>query len=98
MTQVRPNGKPNSAAAALAPEPIPLWVKVAICAALIGLMSAVRLGWWGHRVMPIAFGMPLLVFVWIRDRRLLWVTVAIFGATTVFKYFLFAPVMDERGV
>jgi hypothetical protein len=49
-------------------------------------MAMMRLGVFGHRVMPIAFGMALVVFLWLRDRRLLWVSSAIFAATTVFKY------------
>src|SRR5688500_3397616 len=76
----------------------PTWVKVSVCAAVIGVMSAVRLGIFGHRVMPIAFGMPLIVFIWLRDRRLLWFTVAIFALVTLIKYIFLLPVYDERGV
>ena len=55
-----------------------------------------RLGLFGHRIMPIAFGMALIVFLWLRDRRLLWITVAIFAATTVFKY-AFGPIYTQGG-
>src|SRR5687768_3118931 len=76
----------------------PTWVKISVCAAVVGVMSVVRLGIFGHRIMPIAFGMPLIVFVWVRDRRLLWATVAIFALVTLIKYIFILPVYDERGV
>src|SRR6478672_2027804 len=75
----------------------PMWVKLAVCAAVIGVMTAVRLGFFGHRVMPIAFGMPLVAFAWLRDRRLLWATVTVFALVTIYKYTFMVPVSDERG-
>src|SRR5439155_27353441 len=71
-------------------------VKLAVTVAVVGLMGAMRLGLFGHRIMPIAFGMALIVFLWLRDRRLLWITVAIFAATTVFKS-AFGPVYTQGG-
>src|SRR5438067_6623651 len=75
---------PKPTAANLAGPSLP--VKLAVTAAVVGLMAAMRLGVFGHRVMPIAFGMALVVFLWLRDRRLLWVAVAIFAGTTIIKY------------
>jgi PAS domain S-box-containing protein len=72
--------------------------KLGVCAALIAIMLIIRLGLFSHRVMPIAFGMPLVTFVWLRDRRLLWLTVCAFAATTIAKYSWLPPILDERGV
>src|SRR5437868_15038251 len=71
-------------------------VKIAVTTAVIGAMAAMRLGVFGHRVMPIAFGMALVVFLWLRDRALLWFTVFVFAATTVAKY-LFGPIYARDG-
>src|SRR3954464_1628377 len=73
------------------------FVKVAVCAAVIGVMGCGRLGIFHGRVMPIAFGMPLVVFVWLKDRRLLWITVGIFAAVTIFKYAFLLPIQDSEG-
>ncbi len=81
----------------LVPDEPPMWVKLAVCAAVIGVMSVVRLVLYDHRVMPIAFGMPLVAFAWLRDRRLLWMTVGIFVAVTVYKYTFIMSVSDARG-
>lgn len=78
-------------------DQVPMWIKLTVCALLVGIMSAVRLGAFGHRVMPIAFGMPLIAFIWLRDRRLLWGTVAIFVLVTIIKYAFVLPIEDEMG-
>ncbi len=76
----------------------PTWpVKIGVCVAIIGLMAAMRLGIFGHRVMPIAFGMGLVVFIWLRDRMLLWITVGIFALTTLYKYLFMLPIYGNAG-
>src|SRR5215212_2760919 len=85
---------PMSAAAAGAPPPA---VRIAVTAAVTGLMALMRLGVFGHRVMPIAFGMALIVFMWLRDRRLLWLTASIFAVTTVVKYSVLLPIYHASG-
>jgi len=76
----------------------PTWpVKMAVFAAIVGLMAAMRVGMFGHRVMPIAFGMGLVVFIWLRDRVLLWITVAIFVLTTLYKYLFLLPIYGGLG-
>src|SRR2546423_10441943 len=76
----------------------PSWpVKIAVVAAIVGVMAVVRLGVFQGRVMPIAFGMPLVVFVWVKDRRLLWLTAAIFAATTIVEYAFFTPIHNAAG-
>jgi PAS domain S-box-containing protein len=75
----------------------PMPVKLAVTAAVIGLMAMMRLGVFGHRVMPIAFGMALVVFMWLRDRRLLWLTAVVFAATTIVKYVWVLPIYNASG-
>ena len=48
-----------------------------------------------HRVLPIGFGIPLVLFGWLRSRRFLWVTAGAFVAITIFKFLL--PTCTPRG-
>src|SRR6185295_16301101 len=81
-----------------APSDGPIWpVKIAVFIAIVGLMAAMRLGIFNHRVMPIAFGMGLVVYIWLRDRLLLWITVAIFAITTLIKYIFILPIYGNYG-
>jgi PAS domain S-box-containing protein len=89
--RVERSSSPAAQGTFLAPS---IGVKLAVVFAIVGLMAAVRLGLFWHRVMPIAFGVPLVVFVWLRDRRLLWLTVATFAGVTILKYALFTPISE----
>ena len=53
----------------------PLWVALLCCVAAIVAMGLLRLVVFPHRIIPIAYGLPLILFVWLQHRGLLWFTV-----------------------
>jgi signal transduction histidine kinase len=77
----------DAVAAAKPPE----WVSFVVCVAMIGGAAGLRLVMFGDRLLPIGFGVPLVLFGWLRSRRFLWVTAAGFIATTFFKFLDLLP-------
>src|SRR5206468_12652988 len=74
-----------------------LAVKLAVTIAVVGVMVSMRLGLYAHRVMPIAFSVPLIAFIWLMDRRLLWITAGLFALATLIKYLVLLPVYSQSG-
>lgn len=72
------------------PRP-PRGVRLAVSAGIVVLLAIVRLWLFPHQVLPVAFGLPLLAFVWLRDRRYLWATVAAFAAIVLIEFFFILP-------
>jgi signal transduction histidine kinase len=72
-------------------RPPPLWLAVVVCVGIVVAMAALRLIAVPHKVLPIAYGVPLLVFVWLRQRALLWFTVAAFSVISLAKFFWMLP-------
>ena len=70
----------------------PLWVAVVFSIAAITVMAGMRLVMLQDKVLPIAYGVPLVLFVWLRNRRLLWFTVAAFTVISITKFFWVLPV------
>jgi PAS domain S-box-containing protein len=69
----------------------PLWFGVLLCTVMVALMAWLRLDVYAHTPVPIAFGMPIAVAGWTRNRRLIWGLVCIFIAMTAFKIFFINP-------
>ena len=69
----------------------PAWVAVAVCVGAIVVMAALRLGMFPDRILPIAYGIPVVLFVWLRQRPLLWLAVLAFTAISTVKYFWALP-------
>src|SRR4051794_13814739 len=69
----------------------PLWLAVTLTIAIVIAMATLRLVLFGDKLLPIAYGVPLLVFVWLRHRGLLWFTVASFTVISVVKFFWMLP-------
>jgi PAS domain S-box-containing protein len=69
----------------------PLWLSVTVALVLLGLMAWIRLWVVGDRVVPIGYGVPLIVFIWLKDRRLLWMTAGLFAILTLIKIFVVLP-------
>src|SRR5690348_10343449 len=80
---------PHSTPAAL--KQPPLAVSVMVSLAVIALMAVLRLVLLPDRVVPIGYGVPLVIFVWLRDRRLLWATTLAFLAVSAVKLFGLLP-------
>ncbi|HEY8667355.1 MAG TPA: ATP-binding protein, partial [Tepidisphaeraceae bacterium] len=57
-----------------------------VAAALVALMAVLRLWWMPEHVLPVAFGLPLLVCIWMRDVRILWGMAAAFFAISAIKF------------
>lgn len=72
-------------------RPPPLWLAVTVCVGVILAMAALRLVAAPDKVLPIAYGVPLLLFVWLRQWTLLWVTVAAFSVISFVKFFWVLP-------
>ena len=64
---------------------------------MIGFAAVFRLGIYQHRVLPIAFGVPLVLFGWVRSRRYLWVAALAFFLITLIKFFLVESLGPDEG-
>jgi len=51
------------------------------------LMAAARLGWWRATVIPIGFGVPVVIIAYFRSRALLWGTVIAFTIVICIRFF-----------
>jgi PAS domain S-box-containing protein len=69
------------------PRKPPLWLSLALAAAMVGLMGWLRLGVYGRSSFPIGFGAPIVVIVLAQRRWLIWSMVVIFVAMTAVKFF-----------
>jgi PAS domain S-box-containing protein len=91
----RPDAHPPGYGAARAGArqgaPPPLWLAAVACAALFTATAAFRLVLFPHVVLPIAYGVPLVLMSWFRRRRFLWLLAAGFTAVTLLKNFYVYP-------
>jgi PAS domain S-box-containing protein len=69
----------------------PMWIALCVCVLAIVAMALLRLVLLHYKVVPIAYGVPLVLFVWLRHRALLWFTVAAFTVISVAKFFYVLP-------
>src|SRR5438034_5035263 len=76
-------------------RPEPLWVSIPIAVGLVAFMAWLRLFLLPHRIIPIGYGVPLIVFVWLRDRRILWITAACFAIISVIKFMRMPPGVEN---
>jgi signal transduction histidine kinase len=76
----------------------PLWLAVTIAVIAVVVMAVLRLLIFPHKVVPIAYGVPLILFVWLRHRGLLWFTVGAFTVISVIKFFVALPANDPENV
>ena len=65
---------------ALIREKPPLWAAVLVASLCIGGMAALRLVILPNYIIPIGYGVPIILIAWFRDRRVLWATFACFLA------------------
>jgi signal transduction histidine kinase len=72
-------------------RPPRLWAGIVVCVLLILLMSVLRLYTFGRVVLPVGYGMPVVVAAYFRNRKLLWITAAAFAVLAVLKFFYFHP-------
>lgn len=74
----------------------PTWGRsVALYFGLVALMAYVRLVLLQDRVVVLSYGVPLLVCLWHRDRRLLWALTVTFAVMAYFKAIYLLPVRGE---
>src|SRR5690349_20455743 len=59
------------------------------CILTIAMMAVLRLRILPDTVLPIAYGVPLILNLWLRDRRCLWVMTAGFCLIVIAKYTIF---------
>ena len=69
----------------------PVWLAAAACLALFAVTAAFRLALFPHVVLPIAYGVPLVLMSWFRRRRFLWLLAVGFTAVTFVKNFYVYP-------
>jgi signal transduction histidine kinase/ActR/RegA family two-component response regulator len=67
--------------------PGPTWVWVLISALFVMVVGYTRLAVFPDRFVPLSYGLPLLIFLWRRDLRLLWGTSAAFAGILVSKLY-----------
>jgi signal transduction histidine kinase len=70
----------------VSPAP-PFWASLLVCAFLVVVMGFLRLAIFRNIVLPVGYGVPLVISAWTRSRRLLWGMAIIFLAMTVVKFF-----------
>ncbi len=68
-----------------------LGVSIAACVALIAAMACIRLFIFTDELVPLAYSLPLLVALWHRNLRLLWLMAGCFLAMFVVKMFWVLP-------
>lgn len=71
-----------------APGPRVAWIVLVIV--VIALVALLRLVIFPDRIVPLAYGLPLLLFIWRRDRELLWWMASALAAILVTKVVLLA--------
>jgi len=74
-------------------RPSPL-VSAVVFAAAVGLMGYLRLVVYPHTVITLSYGLPLLICLWHRDRRLLWAMTAALSALGTYKAFFLIPALN----
>lgn len=80
----------------------PLWCAVLTAGFLVAIIASFRLEVFGHRVLPVAYGMPLIIFVWLRYPLVLWFTVAAFTTINAVQFFalgdITGPTLRQLGL
>jgi signal transduction histidine kinase len=76
---------PGSLMRAKAPS---FWVNLAASGLMIALMVLIRLILWPNRMTPIGYGVPLIMFLWLRDRRVLWFSSIAFIVISAIEIFI----------
>ena len=69
----------------------PTWLAIVVCALAVTLMALLRLGLFPRQILPIAYGIPVVLFVWVGRRGLLWLAVLAFTLISTVKYFWLLP-------
>src|SRR5256885_815803 len=70
-------------------QPKPLWLVLCVSIALLTIAAVIRFRFWHEYFVPIGYAVPLLIFLWLRDRRFLWGVAACFWLMTWYKlYFI----------
>jgi len=70
----------------------PSWrLSLSVCAAVVIGWGILRLVVFQDMIMPLTYALPLLICVWSRDLRQLWVMAALFAAMTTAKMFWILP-------
>ncbi len=91
MTQWQPNETEID-------RPPKLWAGLVVCALLVVVMTVLRLRTFGHVVLPVGYGVPLVIAAYFRNRKLLWITAGAFGILAVVKFFFFHPQVQGTGM
>jgi len=82
----------------ITPSPARSVALIASIGASIALMSYLKFWLINDRLVPIGFGLPLLLFVLFRDRKWLWPTVAVFAILLTVKVFYTLPAHDPNNL
>jgi signal transduction histidine kinase len=60
-------------------------------------MGWLRLGFAPRTVLPIGFGVGLIIVAWFRSRTVLWLVASAFALITIIKYFILFPATSHNG-
>lgn len=71
-------------------------ISVVICGVAVALMAYLRLYLFGDRFISLTYGLPLLLCLWHRDRRLLWAMAGAFTVLASIKAFWLLPDPNPR--
>jgi PAS domain S-box-containing protein len=69
----------------------PLWVWLLAWLGAVGFMFYLRFIVYPQDLVPLTYALPLLIWLWYRDLRLLWAMVAVFMAMSVYKIGFMIP-------
>src|SRR5579862_9655695 len=67
---------------------------VVLCIVLALAMIWIRLEIFGHYVLPVGYGVPIVVAGWTRSRKLLWSLILTFAAINTLKFTFLLPEED----
>ncbi len=71
-------------------------VSLIACIVLVAVMAFLRLSVWAGHLFPVAYGMPLIICVLFRDKRLLWGMAVAFATITFIKFIQLGPMPHGR--
>lgn len=81
----RPTAQPAAVRPPAQTPAAPLWAWLLLCGVLVAAMGYLRLGLFPDRMVPLTYGLPLLVCLWNRDLRLLYGMATAFSLMACYK-------------
>src|SRR5450432_1773414 len=82
-----------AASAVVSPRRVgmPWWAAPLVAVIAIAAMVCLRLILLPNQITPIGYGVPLVAFLWLRNRRWLWIATVAFAVISLLEIFVVIP-------